>query len=277
MKCILKIASLAFCFAVAMTLFSCSNGSDGGGALMALAATSGGGTNPMPTTTATYTITFNANDGSQSPATATQTFTAGTPQALRTIVELGFKKDGFNFAGWGISSDASESSYADGASYTATTAATLYALWSSVPVYNVLCASSPNNGGTVNATPATGIAGTEIMLSNSPTEGYQFVSYSVTDAESNEITVTNGKFIMPEKHVAVTANFSAINYTITCNASEHGNVKANCLTATIGASVTLTLDPDSGYRRKTIVVNKADDSFSTAKAPASTQGCILSI
>ena len=121
MKVILKIASLSFCFALVMTLFSCSNGSDGNG-----------GTNPISTTASTYTITFNANDGSQSPATATQTFTSGETRTLKSITELGFSKYGFYFGGWGTSADASESSYTDGANYTACSDITLYALWSSI-------------------------------------------------------------------------------------------------------------------------------------------------
>lgn len=239
MKGILRIASLGFCFAFAMTLFSCSSGGDDSSALLALVAASNGGTTqttsdgtnatttttestptpasnpeqtPAPTPTpappATYTITFNANDGSQSPATATQTFTAGTPQALKTIASLGFSKSGYNFAGWGTAANAAKSAYADGASYTASAAATLYAMWSTIPVYSV---NIPvNQYGSVTASPATGIAGTEVTLSNTPKIGWRFDSYTVTAADSSSVTVTDGKFTMPEKDVTVTATFVEI-------------------------------------------------------------------
>ncbi len=237
MKGILRIASLGFCFAFAMTLFSCSSGGDDSSALLALVAASNGGTTqttsdgtnatttttestptpasnpeqtptPTPAPPATYTITFNANDGSQSPATATQTFIAGTPQALKTIASLGFSKSGYNFAGWGTAANATKSAYADGASYTASAAATLYAIWSTIPVYSV---NIPvNQYGSVTASPATGIAGTEVTLSNTPKIGWRFDSYTVTAADSSSVTVTDGKFTMPEKDVTVTATFVEI-------------------------------------------------------------------
>ena len=199
-------AALLVCAALVFGLSACSSGGDDGSAL--LAVTSGGsGTNPT-----SYTITFNANDGSENPASATQNFTAGTPQALRSITELGFSKSGFSFAGWGVSADASQASYADGASYTASSNATLYAIWSAIPVYSVNIPVNAN--GSVRASPATATAGTEITLSNTPKAGYYFASYSVTDADGEVISVTDGKFIMPAKDVNVTVVFNAWSYMV---------------------------------------------------------------
>ena len=207
------LLALALCAAFVFGFASCSSGSDDNAALLALLAmSSNSGTNSAPssapTPPETYTVTFNANDGSQSPATATQTFTAGTPQALKTIASLGFSKSGYNFAGWGTAANAAKSAYADGASYTASAAATLYAMWSTIPVYSV---NIPvNQYGSVTASPATGIAGTEITLSNTPKIGWRFDSYTVTAADSSSVTVTDGKFTMPEKDVTVTATFVEI-------------------------------------------------------------------
>ena len=203
------VLALVFVFGFA----SCSSGGDDNAALLALLAMySNSGTNSAPssapTPPETYTVTFNANDGSQSPATATQTFTAGTPQALKTIASLGFSKSGYNFAGWGTAANATKSAYADGASYTASAAATLYAIWSTIPVYSM---NIPvNQYGSVTASPATGIAGTEITLSNTPKIGWRFDSYTVTAADSSSVAVTDGKFTMPEKNVTVTATFVEI-------------------------------------------------------------------
>lgn len=201
---------------------------------------------PTPTPAATYTVTFNANDGSENPATATQSFTEGTPQALKTIAELGFSKSGFNFAGWGTSSNASQSEYADGTSYTASANVMLYAVWSSVPVYSVKI--SVNANGSVTATPATAESGAVITLVATPNAGYKFNGYNVMDVNSNPITVDNGKFTMPAKNVTVTASFTAINYTITCGTCEHGTVSASQTTATVGAEVTLAATPSIGWR-----------------------------
>ena len=222
------ILTLAICASLVFGFASCSNGSDGNSAVFG--GTNTGETNPttpttptnpttpttptdptnptIPTTPATYTITFNANDGSEVPATATQDFVDGTPQALTLVEDLGFSKAGFNFAGWGTSADATESAYADGASYTASAAATLYAMWSAMPVYSVYI--PVNQYGDITASPATGIAGTEITLSNTPKIGWRFDSYTVTAADSSSVTVTDGTFTMPEKDVTVTAAFVEI-------------------------------------------------------------------
>ena len=203
-----------------------------------------------------FTVTFNANDGSQSPATATQTFTAGTPQNLKTIAELGFSKSGFNFAGWLASIDVSEASYADGSVYTGTTDVTLYALWSAIPVYNVN--TTLNERGTVTATPATGKAGTEITLSAVPNAGYELASYTVTAADGTPVSVTNGKFVMPAQNVNVSANFNAINYSASVGTINNGSVTANPTTATVGTEITLSNTPNSGYMFVSYTVTAAD-------------------
>lgn len=276
MKGILKIACLAFCFTVAMTFFSCSNGSDGGGALLGVIGGGGttttpetdngggttGGTNPTtptPTPAVTYVITFNANDGSPNPATVPQNFTGGIPQALTPVEELGFSKTGFSFAGWGTAPKSKQASYADGASYTATANTTLYALWSESPVFSVNIPVNPN--GNVTASPATAAAGTEITLSNTPNEGYQFASYSLTDADGGTVSVANGKFTMPAKNVTVTATFndiSSMSYDINVGTFANGSVTASPTTATVGTCVTLTATPASGYGLSTLAVTDAD-------------------
>ncbi|MBP5446722.1 MAG: InlB B-repeat-containing protein, partial [Treponema sp.] len=123
MKNFFRIAAIFFAFGLAAAFASCSNAA-------------GGGDNHAPTpTTTTYTVSFDANDGSQNPAKATQIFTAGTPQNLTPIADLGFKRDNFAFAGWALSSAASQAAYADKAEYTGNISITLYAVWT--PIYTV--------------------------------------------------------------------------------------------------------------------------------------------
>ena len=73
--------------------------------------------------------------------------------------------------------------------------------------------------GTVTANPNTGvIAGTEITLTNTPSEGYHFAGWTVT-AGNDPVTVENNKFLMPESDVNVTATFEPDTFTLTINYS----------------------------------------------------------
>lgn len=80
-----------------------------------------------------YTVTFHPNNGNINPQTATQAFTEGVSQNLKTIAELGFKRTDYRFTGWAKSAIATSADYNDGASYTATSDITLYAVWAYDP------------------------------------------------------------------------------------------------------------------------------------------------
>lgn len=73
----------------------------------------------------TYKITYNANGGSGAPSA--QTKTHGTSLTLSTTKPT---RTGYTFLGWSTSSTATSATYSAGASYTANSAATLYAVWS---------------------------------------------------------------------------------------------------------------------------------------------------
>ncbi len=255
--------ALTACMAMAFGFLACSNDSEPPVVIVVPdnqtkngGTKTDGGQTPAPVPATIYTITFNANDGSPNPTTVPQNFTAGIPQALTPVEELGFSKEGFNFAGWGTAPKSTQASYADGASYTATAPATLYALWSEIPVYSVNIPVHPN--GSVTATPATGIAGTEITLLAAPNAGYEFGAFTVVDADNNTISVTDGKFTMPEKNVTVTASFSAINYAVNVGTFSNGIVTASPAPATVGTSVALTASPESGYELTSLAVTAED-------------------
>ena len=415
MKKFFGIAALFAALGLAAFFSACSN------------TVSGVDTPPPAQAAKTYTVSFNANDGSQNPAKATQIFTAGTPQNLTSIADLGFKRDNFAFAGWALSSAASEAAYADKAEYTGnisitlyavwtpiyavtfdskggsevagqkvtsgqtatrpddpakehfnfagwcsdencqtpfdfaspiTAPTTLYAKWSDLPVYVVTFdlnggkygssdsytqnvesggkavrpASDPTKDDSVSADMTTkyafdnwyadagcgtlfdfdtttisgpttvyakwsetkyyavkiacGIehgsvssdaaehiaAGTLVTLAASPSAGYKFGAYTVTDADSNPVTVTDEKFTMPASPVTVSASFIAIEYTITCGTQESGTLTADKAKATIGTTVTLTVSANDGYKFNNVRVkdsNGTDVSVTEVAAGAS--------
>ena len=71
-----------------------------------------------------YTVSYNANGGSGAPGSQTkwknQTLTLSSAKPTRT---------GYSFLGWSTSSTATSATYSAGGSYTANSAATLYAVW----------------------------------------------------------------------------------------------------------------------------------------------------
>lgn len=82
--------------------------------------------------------------------------------------------------------------------------------------YTITCKSAEN--GSVSAQ-ATANYGETVALTISPDENYQLSTLTVTDANEESVTVTDGKFTMPASNVTVTATFipvgggSAINNT----------------------------------------------------------------
>lgn len=75
--------------------------------------------------------------------------------------------------------------------------------------YTVTVANNIENG-TVSASHTSATEGTEVTLTSTPDDGYEFGSWNVTDASSNAITVTDNKFKMPASDVTVSATFSKI-------------------------------------------------------------------
>ena len=73
-------------------------------------------------------------------------------------------------------------------------------------IYTVTIASGISNGSvTVDVTSAA--TGETVTLSSTPAEGYLLDKYTVTDANGNTVTVTNGVFTMPASNVTVSAAF----------------------------------------------------------------------
>ena len=117
--------------------------------------------------------------------------------------------------------------------------------------YTVSCATVP--GGTLSASPSVASAGTEVTLTATPDAGYAFNNgWTVKDADKAEITVNEGKFIMPAKDVTVSGSFSKVDYTITKATCEGGSftVKKNGVEVTkaqVGDVITLDASAAEGY------------------------------
>ena len=137
-----------------------------------------------------------------------------------------------------------------------------------------LTINQPENGtisAKVNETPINSgdnvVEGATVALTAEAEDGYEFDSWSVTDADNNEVAVTNNTFTMPANNVTVTATFKEktepdpepIYYIITVDDMTNGEVTASPVTAKEGENVTLTVNPYSGYELGSLSVTDADN------------------
>lgn len=145
-----------------------------------------------------YAITFNANGGSGAPSSQTkwkdQTLTLSSTKPTRT---------GYTFLGWSTSSTATSATYAAGGSYTANSAATLYAVWKAI-TYTIKFNANGGSGAPSNQTKTYGK--TLTLSSTIPTRtNYNFKGWG-TSASATSVTYAAGG--------SYTANAAATLYAV---------------------------------------------------------------
>lgn len=116
-------------------------------------------------------------------------------------------------------------------------------------VYNVY--TYTKGGGSITATPYTGIKGTEVSLSNTPDSNYQFNSY-IVDGSS----LIGNTFTIKENDVSVTGVFDRI-YNVNLTQSTGGTIAANPMRGISGTTVTLSNTPNQGYTFNKYIVTGA--------------------
>ncbi|MBQ9203300.1 MAG: InlB B-repeat-containing protein [Prevotella sp.] len=165
---------------------------------------------------------------------------------------------GYTFSGWTIHKTGDESTTVSPAASTATTTFTM-------PAYNVtvnatftivdytITHNATDNGsytitvgdGGAVSTNTTANYGQTVTLAATPDAGYILSSWSVVDAGSNAVSVTNNQFTMPASDVTVSATFTQ-PFTLTYDA----NGGTGSMSDTEGSgSITLTANAytKSGY------------------------------
>ncbi len=89
-------------------------------------------------------------------------------------------------------------------------------------------------GGAVTPDKTSAKYGDTVTLTIAPDTGYELNTLTVRDAESNIVTVTDGKFTMPASNVKVTATFKAIPHTVSGSFDGTGKLRAK-ITAPAGS------------------------------------------
>lgn len=131
-----------------------------------------------------YKVSYNANGGSGAPSAQTkwkdQTLTLSSTKPTRT---------GYSFLGWSASSSATTATYSAGGSYTANSAATLYAVWKA----NTYTVKYNANGGTGAPGNQTKTYGKTLTLSSTkPTRtNYNFLGWG-TSASATTVSYAAG-------------------------------------------------------------------------------------
>ncbi len=127
-----------------------------------------------------YTVAYNANGGTGAPAN--QTKTHGTNLTLSSAKPT---RTGYTFNGWNTAKDGTGTSYAAGASYTANSAATLYAQWKA----NTYTVTFNANGGTSSTASKTVTYGSTYGTLPTPTySGYIFNGWFTAASGGTQIT-----------------------------------------------------------------------------------------
>ena len=110
-----------------------------------------------------------------------------------------------------------------------------------------------DDNGTVTADPNPAMEGVTVTLTAVPNEGYR-LDY----VESDEVTITDMQFVMPNQNVGVYAYFEGKHDVVIDDQIVNGSVVASPATAFSDETVTLTVQPDAGYKLDTLTVLDED-------------------
>ena len=120
-------------------------------------------------------------------------------------------------------------------------------------LYTITRSGSPAGtvtGGTFNTSASSAAAGTTITLTASPSTGYELDYWTVTDASSNSVSVTDNQFTMPAKAVTVNATFRHKTYTFgstLTNCSSSPSLPSSYTHTGSAAGLSYTISANDGY------------------------------
>ena len=199
-------------------------------------------------TPTTYTVTV-SNDGNGTGTAAPSTAAAGT-----TITLTAMPNEGYHFKEWEVISGGVI--IKDNKFLMPNGNVEVKAIFEEdappVPTEFTITVKTDGNG-TVSASHAKAVVGTEITLIATPKTGYHFKEWQVM---SGGVTIKDNKFTMPNDNVEVKAIFeedappAPTEFTITVKTDGNGTASASPDKAVAGTEVILTATPDKGYHFK---------------------------
>jgi hypothetical protein len=109
-----------------------------------------------------------------------------------------------------------------------------------VAVQYTLTVTSANGGSVTDG--GTYDDGTELTITATPNEGYEFVGWEGNDSSNSSLTITLNS------NQTVQPIFQIIQYTLSVSTTEGGTVSSEGGTYDFGTEVTITATPNEGYR-----------------------------
>ncbi|MDD3947493.1 MAG: InlB B-repeat-containing protein, partial [Clostridia bacterium] len=214
-----------------------------------------------------FLISFETNGGSAIPSqrlTSTDTLVLPVPPT----------KDGFVFDGWYTDSNLKFKYNPN--TFKINANATLYAAWVDVNLYPHTITAQVEGLTLRIYDSMTGLTPDQLSLySDADVELSTFQAvkndrvavtvrvwkqgyrYKEGTLKANNEPITEGSFLMPAENVVIAFEIELINYTLSVNQAEHGEVYADKSIATFGEIVTLLTIPDYGYRVANLTFNNA--------------------
>ncbi len=159
----------------------------------------------------TYTVAYNANGGSGAPYAQTKTYSK-----TLTLSNTKPTRIGYTFLGWSTSKTATSATYQPGASYTANSGTTLYAVWK-IDTYKIYYNA---NGGSGAPSEQTKTYGKALTLSNTkPTRtGYTFLGWSTSKTATSATYQSGGSYTV-NAGTTLYAVWKINTYTVSYNAN----------------------------------------------------------
>jgi uncharacterized repeat protein (TIGR02543 family) len=163
-----------------------------------------------------FTVTFKSNYTS-GPSDLTQSTNAQT-----SLSSNSFTRAGYTFAGWNTQAGGGGTSYADGALYAFNANLSLYAQWTA-NVYTISWNATANGGSAMSPLSTNYTFG--VTGSNAPTPvartGYTFNGW-FSSAVGGSLVVGGGSAYSPNASQTLYAQWTAVTYTITWDATTNG-------------------------------------------------------
>ena len=198
-----------------------------------------------------FTLTYDANNGANAPADDTTT-TSWTVAAQGSMTHTGY-----TFSGWNTAADGSGTSYAAGATISASADLTLYAKW------NLITHALSYNANSGTGAPTGGNYATTTVASSGQMSrtGYTFSGWN-TQANGNGTDYNPGDNIVLTSATTLYAQWTINSHTVTFDTGNGGSLVANLTInyhGALGSQVLGVTDPiRSGYQFVKWQINSAN-------------------